>query len=120
VDGKRREVDVWLLTDVGRDRMSIAQAASFHRLRWEDEGLFRTDKRTLSKVRLVGRTVRAVHREAYGSLLACQRLLAQGAWALRRHRGATSEDVSPCSARRAILVMRSELTTVMRPDRRMS
>jgi hypothetical protein len=120
VNGRRRKVDVWLLTDVGADRMSIAQAASFYRLRWENEGLFRTYKRTLSKVHLVGRTVRSVHREAYGSLLACQLLLAQGAWAQRQHREARSAEVTPCSARRAILVVRGELTAAMRPDRRKS
>ena len=42
--------------------------------------------RSLLKVRLVGRTVRSVHREAYGSLLACQLLLAQGGWALGESR----------------------------------
>jgi Transposase DDE domain len=75
----KRAVDVWLLTDVDAPRMSIAQAGSFYRLRWENEGLFRSYKRTLKKVHLTGRTVRSVHREAYGSLLACQLLLAQGA-----------------------------------------
>lgn len=119
VNGTRRKVDVWLLTNVDASRMSIAQAAAFYRLRWENEGLFRTYKRTLAKVHLAGRTVRAVHREAYGSLLACQLLLAQGAWALRQHREATSE-VSPCSARQAILVVRDELKAAMRPSRGMS
>src|SRR6185437_392956 len=33
----RRAVDVWLLTDVGAGRMSITQAGSFYRLRWENE-----------------------------------------------------------------------------------
>jgi hypothetical protein len=117
VNGKRRKVDVWLLTNVDASRMSIAQAASFYRLRWENEGLFRTYKRTLSKVRLVGRTVRAVHREAYGSLLACQLLLAQGAWALKLHRETTSEVLSLCSPRQAILVVRNELKAAMRPSR---
>ena len=119
VKGKRR-VDVWLLTNVPTSRMSMAQAASFYRLRWENEGLFRTYKRTLSKVRLTGRTVRVVHREAYGSLLACQLLLAQGAWALRLHRATTSEVTTPCSARQAILVIRSELKAAIRPNRRLS
>jgi Transposase DDE domain len=118
--GKTRRVDVWLLTNVGADRMPSAQAASFYRLRWENEGLFRTYKRSLSKVHLVGRTVRSVHREAYGSLLACQLLLAQGAWALRQARDAKSANVSPCSARQALLVIRSELKAAMRPDRRLS
>jgi hypothetical protein len=118
VKGQRRKVDVWLLTNVlNRQRLSVAQAARFYRLRWENEGLFRTYKRTLAKVHLVGRTVRAVHRESYGSLLACQLLLAQGAWALRQHRAATAA-VIPCSARQAVLVIRQELVAAMKPDRR--
>jgi Transposase DDE domain len=120
LNGTRRRVDIWLLTNVGRDRMSITQAAGFYRLRWENEGLFRTYKRTLSKVRLVGRTVRAVHREAYGSLLACQLLLAQGAWAQRQYREARSMVISPCSARQTLLVIRDELKAAMRPKRRMT
>src|SRR5579871_4736769 len=118
VKGRRREVDVWLLTDVGAKRLSVAQAAALYRLRWENEGLFRTYKRTLAKVHLAGRTVRAVHREAYASLLSCQLLLAQGAWAQRQHRVARPAAVVPCSARQAILVMRRELIAAMRPDRR--
>lgn len=108
--------DVWLLTDVPRGKMSAARAARFYRLRWENEGLFRTYKRTLQKVRLVGRTVRAVHREAYGSLLACQLLLAQGAWAVRRAAGPAGPQL--CSARQAVRVIRAELVAAMRPDRR--
>jgi hypothetical protein len=115
----RRAADVWLLTDVAAERMSIAQAGSFYRLRWENEGLFRSYKRTLSKVRLAGRTVRSVHREAYGSLLACQILLAQGAWALRGAREGASK-VTPCSVRKAIRVVREELRAAMRPDRRVN
>jgi len=118
VKGRRRKVDVWLLTDVDAGRMSVARAAAFYRLRWENEGLFRTYKRTLSKVRLVGRTVRAVHREAYGSLLACQLLLAQGAWALRQRRAPGPAVVLPCSARQALLVVREELIAAMEPKRR--
>ena len=116
--GKRRPVDVWLLTNVNAKRLSVAQAAAFYRLRWENEGLFRTYKRTVAKVHLVGRTVRAVHREAYASLLSCQLLLAQGAWALRQRRGPKPAAVEPCSARQAILVMRQELIAAMKPDRR--
>lgn len=113
----RRRTDVWLLTNVSAERLSVAQAAAFYRLRWENEGLFRTYKRTLKKVRLVGRTVRTVHREAYGSLVSCQLLLAQGAWALQQHRTRGSA-VVPCSARQSIRVMRRELIAAMRPDRR--
>jgi hypothetical protein len=119
VNGKKRRVDIWLLTNVSADRMSVAQAALFYRLRWENEGLFRSYKRTLKKVHLVGQTVRSVHREAYGSLLACQLLLAQGAWALRES-GTKSAAVVPCSPRKAILAVRAELKAVMRPDRRLT
>jgi hypothetical protein len=115
----RRAVDVWLLTNVEAERMTITQAGSFYRLRWENEGLFRSYKRTLKKVHLTGRTVRSVHREAYGSLLACQLLLAQGAWALRGARDRTSA-VVPCSPRQALLAVRKELKAAMKPDRRQS
>jgi hypothetical protein len=115
----KRAVDVWLLTDVEAGRMSISQAGSFYRLRWENEGLFRSYKRTLSKVHLTGRTVRSVHREAYGSLLACQLLLAQGAWALRGARDRACA-VVPCSPRQVLLAVRKELQAAMRSDRRES
>jgi hypothetical protein len=115
----KRAVDVWLLTNVDAGTMSVAQAATFYRLRWENEGLFRSYKRTLKKVHLVGRTVRSVHREAYGSLLACQLLLAQGAWALRTAKDRVS-GVRPCSPRQAILAVRKELHAAMKSDRRES
>jgi hypothetical protein len=115
----KHAVDVWLLTNVPDSRMSISQAASFYRLRWENEGLFRSYKRTLNKVHLVGRTVRSVHREAYGSLLACQLLLAQGAWALQGARDRASR-VVPCSPRQLLVEVRKELQAAMRPDRRES
>lgn len=38
----KRAVDVWLLTNVKASQMSIARAASLYRLRWENEGLFRS------------------------------------------------------------------------------
>ena len=116
---RKRGSDVWLLTNVDASKMSKTQAASFYRLRWENEGLFRTYKRTLSKVHLVGRSVRSVHREAYGSLLACQLLLAQGAWAAPTARQ-PDVTVTPCSVRKAILTVRNELKAVMKPDRRVS
>ena len=94
--------------------MSIAQAASFYRLRWENEGLFRSYKRTLKKVHLTGRTVRSVHREAYGSLLACQLLLAQGAWALLRGPRDRASAVVPCSPRQVLLAVRKELQAAMK------
>jgi hypothetical protein len=117
--GEKRRVDIWLLTNVWVDRMSVDQAALYYRLRWENEGLFRSYKRTLNKVHLVGQTVRSVHREAYGSFLACQLLLAQGAWALQAS-GTKSAAVVPCGPRKAILAVRGELKAVMRQDRRLS
>jgi hypothetical protein len=115
----RRAADVWLLTNVDSGRLSMEGAASLYRLRWENEGLFRSYKGTLAKVKLTGRTVRAVHREAYGSLLACQLLLAQGAWALREARVGSSA-VRPCSVRRVVVAIQIELRGVMRVDRRAS
>jgi hypothetical protein len=117
--GGKRPADVWLLTNVPAAKLTATRAARFYRLRWENEGLFRTYKRTLAKVRLVGRTVRAVHREAYGSLLACQLLLAQGAWALGRV-GVAGVEAGVCSARQAVRVVRAELLAAMRPERRTS
>src|SRR6202035_773393 len=42
--------DVWLLTNVlDEQRLSAVRAARYYRWRWENEGLFRTFKRTLAK-----------------------------------------------------------------------
>ena len=81
--GAGRRHDVWLATNVlDRRRLSVAQASRLYRWRWENEGLFRTFKRTLAKVKLHSRTVRLVHREAEGAMLATQLLRAR-ACALR-------------------------------------
>jgi len=83
VHSPKRKVDVWLLTNVlESQRLSVEAAGQFYKMRWENEGFFRTYKRTLAKVKLQSRTVRLVHREVEGSLLAVQLLLAQGAWAM--------------------------------------
>ncbi len=106
--GGRRRADVRLLTDVlSPRRLSAERAGRLYRRRRENEGLSRTCKRTLAKVHLTGRSVRAVHREASGSLLACQPLLAQGAWASEPGR-ATTGTAGVCSARRAALAIRRE------------
>lgn len=82
VSDPKRKHDVWLVSNVlESDRLSVEQAGQFYKMRWGNEGFFRTYKRTLGKVKLLGRTVRQVHREAEGSLLAVQLLLAQGAQA---------------------------------------
>jgi hypothetical protein len=76
--------DVWLLTDIlDPARLSVATAAKFYRWRWRNEGVFRTYKRTINKLKFSSRTVRLVHREAELSLLATQILLAHADLALR-------------------------------------
>ena len=108
VRGKKKGHDVWLLTNVQQpQRLSAATAAQLYRWRWESEGLFRTYQRTLAKVKLHSRTVRLVHREAEGSLLATQLLLAQGALAMPRA-GAARAAVA-CSPRKVLLAIREEL-----------
>jgi hypothetical protein len=108
VRGRKKGGDVWLLTNVhAPQRLSAAAAARLYRWRWESEGLFRTYKRTLAKLKLHSRTVRLVHREAEGSLLAAQLLLAQGALAMPRP-GAAREAVA-CSPRKVLLAIRGEL-----------
>lgn len=102
-----QKADVWLLTNV-RDRKQLGRklAAQLYRWRWRNEGLFRTYKQTLGKVKLAHRTVRLVHREAEASLLAVQLLLAHGAWALQQSDG--SVRALP-SARRGIQQLRREI-----------
>jgi Transposase DDE domain len=133
VAGQVPAKDVWLLTNVlDPERLSVAQAGRFYRMRWENEGMFRTYKRTLNKVKLVSRTVRAVRREAYGSLLATQLLLGSGALALhqKRCRAAASRarserrpvvstpcSATPCSARKVLTAFRSCLASCRREDR---
>jgi len=103
-----KKVDVWLLTNVlAPQRLSHAVAAKFYRWRWRNEGLFRTYKRTIGKVKLMSRTVALVHREAEASLLAVQLLLAQGAWPLTQGRDTVVVLASP---RQILLEIRREIT----------
>jgi len=81
VEGKRKRsgdpYDVWMLTSVlSKQRLPFSRASQWYRWRWENEGYFRTYKRTLSMVKLTSRTVSLLHREAEGSMLAAQLLLA--------------------------------------------
>jgi hypothetical protein len=109
VGGKKRG-DVWLMTNVlDAAQLPRAAAGRFYRWRWRNEGLFRTYKRTLGKVKLLGRTVAQVHREVEGSLLAVQLLLAQGALALQ---GAGAAPQVVPSARGVLLVIRAEIRDV--------
>jgi hypothetical protein len=103
------KVDVWLLTNVvDRGQLSHSLAAKFYRWRWRNEGLFRTYKRTLGKVKLMSRTVAMVHREAEASLLAVQMLLAQGSWA--QMQGSDHVVVTLASPRQILLEIRNEIT----------
>src|SRR4029077_12730880 len=107
---RRKKADVWLLTNVlDAEKLPRPTAFKFYRWRWRNEGLFRTYKRTLGKVKLMSRTVVQVHREAEGSLLATQLLLAQGALAL-----ATTARVPLVlpSARKVLLEIRAEIRNV--------
>jgi DDE family transposase len=95
--------DVWLLTNVlDKQRLLAAQAGRYYRWRWENEGLFRTFKRTLAKVKLTSRTLALIHREAEAALLATQLLLAQGV------QGTASQSAAQrCSPRKVLLVIRA-------------
>jgi hypothetical protein len=102
-----RKSDVWLMTNVFDPRqLSLRSASRFYRWRWRNEGLFRTYKRTLGKVKLMSRTVAMVHREAESSLLAVQLLLAQGVLTLPDRCQARS---AVPSARQVLLTIRGEI-----------
>jgi hypothetical protein len=105
-----RKRDVWLMTNVFEAaRLPLASASRFYRWRWRNEGLFRTYKRALGKVKLMSRTVALGHREAEGSLLAVQLLLAQGALAVP-----AAAPLAPglCSARGVLREIRAEIRDV--------
>jgi len=108
VRGKKKKNDVWLLTNVMEaKRLSLTTAARFYRWRWENEGQFRAYKRTLAKVKMVSRGVRLVHREAEGSLLALQLMLAQGI--LAQYARAKVRNETACSPRQILLAIRDEM-----------
>jgi hypothetical protein len=99
--------DIWLITNVlDEERLPRRTAGKFYRWRWRNEGLFRTYKRTLGKVKLRSRTVVQVHREAEGSLLATQLLLAQGALT---QPATASGKIVPASPRKILLEIRTEI-----------
>jgi hypothetical protein len=109
--------EVWLLTNVlDSKRLSVAMAGQFYRWRWENEGLFRTYKRTAHKVKLVSRSVRLVHRELEGSLLAVQLMLAQAALKLHPCSSMWDEPVV-ASPRQILLEIRREILAVAPPRR---
>jgi hypothetical protein len=106
IRAKKKKNDVWLITNVlDQERLSVAQAGKYYRMRWGNEGYFRTYKQTLKKVKLSGRTVASVHREVLGSMLAVQLLLAQGLAAAV----ASSNHKVANSARQLLLLVRQEM-----------
>jgi len=109
IRAKRRR-DVWLLTNVlDGKRLTAETAGRYYRWRWENEGLFRTFKRTLAKVKLMSRTVRLIHREAEGALLATQLLLAQRMQTMGQQPSKKAE-TDRCSPRKVLLVIRNVIT----------
>jgi hypothetical protein len=116
--GETKSQDVWLMTNVmDADRLSVERAGQYYRWRWENEGFFRTYKRTLHKMKLESRTVQLVHREAEGSMLALQLLLAQGALAMPQRADKTKPQASP---RKILLEIRTELRVAQACQRRKS
>lgn len=124
IRAKRRCNDVWLLTNVlDKQRLSHGLAGRMYRWRWQNEGCFRTYKGTLKKVKLVSRTVRLVHREAEGSWLALQLLLAQGVLAQTPRRAqpapsacACDQEVK-CSPSKILVAIREEINSAPRRRR---
>ena len=113
VRAKKKKNDVWLLTNVMESqRLTAVTAARFYRWRWENEGQFRAYKHTLMKVKMVSRSVRLVHREAEGSLLAMQLMLAQGVLAMKPVVRKVAESV--CSPRKILLAIRLEMYGLVR------
>jgi hypothetical protein len=75
--------EVWMASDVlEKEKLPLQTAGRFYRMRWQSEGFFRTYKGAMRKVKLCSRTVALAYREAEGSLLGVQVLLAMGAWAV--------------------------------------
>ena len=110
IKAKKKKKDVWLVTNVlVEKRLTVEMAGKYYKMRWENEGFFRSYKHTLNKVTLSGRTVAAVHREVLGSMLAVQLLMTQGlaaAVAFGKQRFAIS-------VRKLVLLARREMAALM-------
>ena len=108
---RTKKTKVWLLTNVlEAQRLSRQRAAQLYRWRWHIEGVFRTYKRTLPKVKLWSRTEALVYREAEVSLLALQVVLAQ---AVERQRQDGALVVVRGSPRQTLARLRGEMTTTI-------
>jgi Transposase DDE domain len=97
-----KKADVWLLTNLDKQELPRGRAGEIYRWRWRNEGLFRTFKRTLDKMKLWHRTPALVFREAEGSLLALQLLMAMTVRMMER------EKLKP-SPRRFVLRIRGAM-----------
>jgi len=109
IHGHRHKTDVWLFSNVADpQQLSLEAAGTCYRWRWENEGFFRTYKRTLKKATLMSRTLRLAHREAEVSMIATQLLLCQGALAMP----APKQDTVPvmCSPRGVLLEARRDIS----------
>jgi hypothetical protein len=116
IHSSRHKVDVWLFTNVENpQQLSREMAAICYRWRWENEGFFRTYKRTLKKVTLTSRTLRLVHREAEASMIATQLLLCQGALAMPAPRNGSLPTM--CSPRGVLLEVRQEMAGRSKPSK---
>ena len=103
--------DVWLLTSVLEStRLSRRQATEIYRWRWRIEGVYRTYKRTLPRIKLWSRTEALAYREAEVSLLALQLLLLQSVGRRRLETGVVMVLGSP---RRMLLRLRGEITITL-------
>ena len=101
-----RKHDVWLISNVfAAERLSLTTAGRFYKLRWENEGFFRSYKKTLNKMKLLSRTEALVYREIAGSLLATQLLQAQGVQAL----AACEQKEAKNSLRQQVRLVRDEI-----------
>ncbi len=108
---RRKGQDVWLLTNVlEKKRLSWRRASELYRWRWQVEGIFRTYKRTLPKLKLWSRTETLVYREAEVALLGLQLLLAQG---VSCSRAGGMRVIRMGSARQQLLKIRGEMTTTV-------
>lgn len=107
----RKHKDVWLLTNVlDPQRLSRERLGEIYRWRWHAEGVFRTYKRTLPKIKLWSRTEALVYREAEVSLLALQLLLMQTA--VRCHNEGR-RILRMAQPRQQLLKIRGEITTTI-------
>jgi hypothetical protein len=103
--------DVWLATNImNNEQLSRKTAAQVYRWRWRNEGLFRQYKHMLHKVKIASRSVRLVHREAEGAMLALQMLLGHAAKITQRGPKTVIVMESP---RRMLLIIRSGIAAAL-------